>query len=99
MIIGTFDKDGEGFYGKIKTMMLSIPVSIKSVKRNGDNSPTHRVISKSQSGTEIGAAWERDSQHGNSYVSVKLDCPSLPQPINCNLIEKDGKYLLLWERQ
>ena len=98
MIIGKFDKDGDGFYGKISTMTLSIACSIKPAKRKNDTSPTHRVFTKSGSGLDIGAGWQSTSQNGNEYISIKLDCPALPAPVQANLIEKDDKYLLMWDR-
>jgi len=99
MIIGKFDKDGDGYYGKISTMLMDMPASIKPAKRTSDNAPTHRVFSKSKSGIDIGAGWEQTSKHGNPYISVKLDCPTLAAPLQCNLIEKDDKFLLLWDRE
>lgn len=99
MIIGKFDKDGDGFYGKISTMTLDIACSIKPAsRRKGETSPTHRVFTKARSGMDIGAGWERTSEHGNEYISIKLDCPALPEPVQANLIEKDDKYLLMWDR-
>ena len=101
MLIGTFEKDRDGYYGKIKTMLLNISVSIKPMKSNGnEKAPTHRLYSKSQSGVEIGVGWLGESKSsGNEYMSVKLDCPALHAPISANLIEKEGKYLLLWDRE
>jgi len=99
MIIGKFKKDGDGYYGKISTMLMDMPVSIKPAKRNSEKAPTHRVFSKSKSGIDIGAGWQKDSHHGNEYISVKLDCPSLPAPLQCNLIEKGDGFLLLWDRE
>jgi len=99
MLIGTFEKDRDGYYGKIKTMLLNISVSIKPIKsNNNEKAPTHRIYSKSQSGVEIGVGWFGKSKNGNEYMSIKLDCPSLSKPISANLIEKNGKYLLLWDR-
>jgi uncharacterized protein (DUF736 family) len=98
MIIGKFDKDGDGFYGKINTMTLDISCSIKPVKRNSDKAPTHRVFTKARSGMDIGAGWTNQSKHGNEYIAVKLDCPGLPAPISANLVESEDKFLLMWDR-
>lgn len=100
MLIGTFEKDGDGYYGKIRTAFLDLPVSIKPSKSNGnDKAPNFQVYSKTKSGVNIGAAWNKQSAAQNDYLSLKMDCPSLPAPINANLIEKDGKYILLWDRE
>jgi len=98
MIIGKFKQDGDGYYGKISTMLMDMPASIKSVKRDNERAPSHRIFSKAKSGIDIGAGWQKDKEDGSSHISVKLECPSLPKPIQCNLIEKDGAYLLLWSR-
>ena len=34
---------------------------------------------------ELGAAWKQRSNAGNDYLSVVLDDPSLPQPLNSTL--------------
>ena len=47
---------------------------------------------------EIGAAWNRTSKGGNSYISVKLDDPSFPAPVYANLIDRNGKPTLIWAR-
>jgi uncharacterized protein (DUF736 family) len=83
-------------------MGLNISASIKPVKTNGkEGAPTHRVFSKAQAGIDIGAGWMSKSQAGNDYISIKLDCPTLAQPIRANLIEQTnetGKFILLWDR-
>jgi len=47
---------------------------------------------------EIGAAWNRTSKGGNSYISVKLDDPSFPAPVYANLVDRNGKPTLIWAR-
>jgi uncharacterized protein (DUF736 family) len=39
---------------------------------------------------------------GKAYLSVKLDSPTLPGPVNCALIEQereDGEFALVWSRK
>ena len=103
MIIGNFQKDGESYFGNIQTMTQNIAASIKPVKNTGkEGSPTHRVFTKAGSGNDIGAAWANTSDKtGKNYLSVKLDDPYLPSPIQANLIEpeeQDGKLILIWTR-
>jgi uncharacterized protein (DUF736 family) len=53
----------------------------------GDKAPSHRVVSPSKTGNvELGAAWKKCSE-GRDYLSVKLDNPSLVQPLNWALVE------------
>ena len=49
---------------------------------------------------EIGAAWEKRSNEGRDYVSVKLDDPSFNAPIYANLFEDEGgeSFTLIWSR-
>ena len=56
----------------------------------------YRVI---MDGIEVGAAWKKTAKEtGNAYLSVKLDAPFLPAPVNGALIEQEGSYLLVWSR-
>jgi uncharacterized protein (DUF736 family) len=49
---------------------------------------------------EIGAVWQKRSNEGREYLSVKLDDPSFTAPIYANLFEdEDGEvYNLIWSR-
>ena len=49
---------------------------------------------------EIGACWQKTSNEGRDYLSVKLDDPSFTAPIFANLFDdEDGKsYNLIWSR-
>jgi uncharacterized protein (DUF736 family) len=49
---------------------------------------------------ELGAAWKKRSEEGRDYLSVKLDDPSLAQPINCALVESSDSegFILVWSR-
>ena len=49
---------------------------------------------------EIGAAWKRQSKANKPYLSVKLDDPSFPAPVNARLIDaEDGGASLYWTRR
>ena len=51
--------------------------------------------------SEIGAAWRKTKQNSEeTYLRVKLDDPTLPQPIWGALLEatEDGVARLLWRR-
>jgi len=48
---------------------------------------------------EIGAGWRRSSTKGKPYLSLQLDAPTLPAPIDCALIRQTiGDYNLVWSR-
>jgi uncharacterized protein (DUF736 family) len=46
-----------------------------------------------------GVAWKKTSAKGNDYLSVKLDGPFLPAPINCALVKQTDGYALIWDRE
>jgi len=49
---------------------------------------------------EFGAAWKKQSDKGNAYLSVKLDDPSFAAPIYASLVEAEGEELsLIWSRR
>ena len=41
------------------------------------------------------------SEEGREYLSVRLDDPSLTQPLNCALVEQgeDEGFILVWSRE
>ena len=96
--IGTFSRTDSGFAGSVKTLNLNVK-SVKFVPAEGENEngPDFRVLSGT---TEFGAAWKKQSDKGNAYLSVKLDDPSFPAPIYAALIEVEGEegLQLIWSR-
>jgi uncharacterized protein (DUF736 family) len=98
-VIGTFKQIGEGEYlGDIFTLRLQIGgVRIVSVTRTNDNAPSHRVLFGR---IDLGAGWAKRSSEGRDYVSVKLDDPSLKEPIYANLFQDEGgeTFSLIWSR-
>ena len=50
--------------------------------------------------TEIGAAWKRQSKANRDYLSVRIDDPTFPAPVNARLIDgEDGEANLYWTRR
>jgi uncharacterized protein (DUF736 family) len=92
MIIGTFRKDGDGFVGALATLTHHAPLTFTPAA-----GADYAVMSD---GTEVGAAWKRTGREtGKPYLSVKLDSPFLPGPVNCALLARDGGvYVLVWNR-
>ena len=103
MMIGKFKESGEGYYGSIYGIALSVPfVTFSPVPAPHGNGPDFVVFgarSEEEGEFELGAAWKKISKKGKAYLSVKLDGPTLPAPINCALTrQQDGSYALLWNR-
>lgn len=99
-IIGTFTKSDSGFTGIIRTLAFTASVTIEPVtSKRGEKSPDFRLYVQSSGPSEIGAAWER-TKDGASYLSVRIDDPIFPAPIDCRLVKTAAEHghTLLWER-
>jgi uncharacterized protein (DUF736 family) len=96
--IGTFARTDTGFAGSVKTLTLNVKaVKFTPAEGENENGPDFRVFAGA---TEFGAAWKKQSDKGNSYLSVKLDDPSFPAPIYASLVETDTEDLaLIWSRR
>ena len=95
--IGTFTSTEDGFTGSIRTLALNIKARIARVENPSDKGPQYRIYAGS---VEFGAAWQKTSDQGRDYLSVKLDDPSFPAPIYATLTEIEGEdgLLLIWSR-
>jgi uncharacterized protein (DUF736 family) len=98
MIIGNFKSVGASYTGTIQTLTFTAKVAFTPAAMKSDKAPDYRV---STGHTELGAAWKKTSDAGNEYLSVQLDDPSLPAPIQCALVKTgtEGTYSLVWERR
>jgi uncharacterized protein (DUF736 family) len=98
--LGTFRKDGENYVGTINTLAFSGPVAIETAtEKKSPDSPDHRVLG-GRGRVDMGAAWKERSEKGSDYLSVRIDEPSFPGPINARLVQFDGEevYRLIWSR-
>jgi uncharacterized protein (DUF736 family) len=99
-IIGTFSAVKDGYAGSIRTLTLSVRVRlVANDRKEGDSAPDFRIVAGM---AEVGVAWRRIRRGSEeTYLSVKLDDPALPQPIWGALIEsaEDGTARLLWRRE
>ena len=95
--IGTFTKTENGYNGNIETLsMKATKVTFVPAEKTGEKGPDYRVKAGN---VEIGAAWAQTSKKGNNpYLSVKIDDPSFVAAIYANLVEQDGKHVLIWSR-
>ena len=101
-VIGTFTptKDG-GWTGTIRTLTIDVKARlVPNDNRDNARSPAFRLFAGR---SEIGAAWHEHSGGDNprEYLSVKLDDPSLPEPITAAIFEAaDGKEAqMVWSRR
>jgi len=95
--IGNFTKQEDGFAGTLRTLTFSVKVKIVPIAKDSDKAPDYRVLAGAM---EIGAAWKRQTAANKPYLSVKLDDPSLPAPVNARLIDaEDGALNLYWTRR
>jgi len=94
--IGTFTKTADGYTGTVKTLTLNVKATLKPAEGDNDKAPQFRFFAGT---VEFGAAWEKTSQAGKTYLSCKLDDPSFSHPIYAALHEnEDGTSSLIWTR-
>ena len=94
--IGTFTKHQDGFNGTLRTLAFNVKVNIVPVPKENGKGPDFRVFAGAM---EIGAAWKRQTAAQREYLSIKLDDPSFPAPVNARLIaSEDGSMNLYWTR-
>jgi uncharacterized protein (DUF736 family) len=106
MLIGKFIQEGDVYKGHIVALGLVQEAVIVPMKgeRRGERGPDFvvRGVDVTEDGAgayEVGAAWTKTSKAGKAYLSVKLDSPFFPAPVNCALIKQpDGTHALVWNR-
>ena len=98
-VIGTFAAVKDGYAGTIRTLTMTTKVQIlANDRKETEGAPDFRIMAGS---AEIGAAWRKTKQSSEqTYLRVKLDDPTLPQPIWGALLEatEDGVARLVWRR-
>jgi len=95
--IGTFTSSSNGFTGTVRTLALNAKARIVRVETPTEKGPHFRIYAGA---VELGAAWQKTSNEGRDYLSVKLDDPSFPAPIYATLVEVEGEsdLQLIWSR-
>src|SRR3954463_7764958 len=101
-VIGTFTsaKDG-GWIGTIRTLTIAAKVRlVPNDDRTSKKAPSFRVF---VGNSRIGEAWEARTGGLNpkGYLRIKLDDPTLPEPINAALFEAESgeSAQMLWSRR
>jgi uncharacterized protein (DUF736 family) len=101
--IGQFTRSAEGYAGRLNTLGLDVEIRLSETEPSEvDNAPDYRVlIGSEEQALDVGAGWKRTGEKAGDYVSVLIDGPMLPRPINANLfrsLSESGTYLLVWNR-
>jgi uncharacterized protein (DUF736 family) len=95
MVIAKCRRAGDGFALSFNSLGLRLDARME----RRDKGANYAVIGPDDS--ELGAAWLKSGEFGD-YLSVRLDCPTLPGPINATMKmtpTADGVYLLRWQRR
>jgi uncharacterized protein (DUF736 family) len=95
--IGHFTAKESSFTGFVQTLSFSTSVTIEPLTKKSDKAPDYRLATGR---TDIGVAWKKTTEDGATYLSVRIDDPSLREPISARLIPGEGDtHLLIWNRQ
>jgi uncharacterized protein (DUF736 family) len=104
MIIGNFryDAQNDTYAGDITTLTLQRGnVFLTPNDKSSEKEPDYRVLQQREDGiVEFGAAWKRTGEHGREFLSIMLDDPSLPSPLNAVMFTADDGEgtRLVWQR-
>jgi uncharacterized protein (DUF736 family) len=101
-VIGTFApaKDG-GWVGTIRTLTIDVKARfVPNDNQDNERAPAFRIFAGR---SEIGAAWREHSsgENGRDYLSVRLDDPTLLEPIIAAMFEggQTSEAKLVWSRR
>ena len=102
-LIGTFTTTSDGFTGHIKTLLLDAELTISPLTRPISANPPDFIITlgKSGAGPLVGSARKKQTERGNDFISIRIDDPSLANPICCGLFPAEqsiDRYNLYWSR-
>ena len=102
-LIGTFTSTSDGFTGSIKTLLLDAELTISPLTRPISSNPPDFIITlgKSGDGPLVGSARKKKTERGNDFLSIRIDDPSLSNPICGGLFlaeESASHYHLYWSR-
>lgn len=97
-----------GFRGSIRTLSHKLKIELaQNEEKRGQESPDFLVYASVDGDmVEIGAAWQRQVQarganNGRRFLSITLDDPSFPAPLNVAAFEPDSEGLpwpITWNR-
>lgn len=94
-------KDNGNYEGFVRTMTVQAGIRFEKIEKTKPSAPDFRIFADNN--FEIGAAWIKESQQGNEYISLTLDAPELPNRLNANLGREGGQddedvFAIIWNR-
>ncbi|PVM82080.1 DUF736 domain-containing protein [Caulobacter endophyticus] len=94
--IGHLHRDGADFVGRLETLTLDKDLRLVPATKFSVRAPDFDI---KVGAAEAGAAW-RVSDTSGAVLSLKLDDPSWPEPINVRaMASEDGELPLVWIRR
>lgn len=110
--IGTLSPTGPGDFwsdlrGKVRTLAFKADIRIEAIREQSANpdAPSHRVsiLAADSDPMEIGSAWsrkiKRGPNEGDTFLSVTLDDPSFPHPLNFAVFRESENAVATWRRR
>lgn len=106
--IGTLRPNGNRLEGQITTLQFSGPLFLEpNPRKRSDREPSHDAFTSNADGelVRIGAAWTKAvtaaGREGEEYLSITLDDPSFPAPLNIAAFksEEPGVWNVTWRRR
>jgi uncharacterized protein (DUF736 family) len=95
--LGRFQRTEAGYVGVLKSLTLDSEIDIAPIAKANDKAPDHRV---SHGDLECGAAWTPADDRSGTVLNVKLDDPTLAEPIYARLVRGQGdEFVLIWTRR
>ena len=94
--IGHFRADGEGFAGRLTTLLLDVTVRLAPIDKVSPRAPEFRALVGE---TDCGAAWRPTDPASGALLNVRLDDPTWPEPIDARLMAGEEPWPLVWIRR
>ncbi len=94
--IGHLRRDGAEFVGRLETLTLATDLRLVPANKFSARAPDFDI---SAGTVDAGVAW-RVTDTSGAVLSLKLDDPSWPEPINVRaMASEDGELPLVWIRR
>lgn len=103
MIIGVFQKRGEIYSGRLRTLGIDAQITVVASEPTDaeDASAWRLYLGDSEDGVRIGSGYDRIGERAGPFIAVRIDGPEFAQPLRANLIRSNtdpDDYLLFWSR-